>query len=162
MYCTLTPDAAALSASAAAHLLPLRARPAQLRNPAIHGLRHAAHGVSVLVVLLLQPAIGDPLIEGFRVHELLVAPPHHGVEVVSRVLLPELAQHQLLVARLDALHEAVGARELARRASGVIGGSSGSSGSGSATGPGTAAAGRSASAEAAGAVAVAAKLRARY
>ena len=45
--------------------------------------------------------------KGSRVHELFIAASHHGVEVVSRVLLPELAQHQLLVARLDALHAAL-------------------------------------------------------
>ena len=85
-------------------LPPLCARPPQLRNSAIHGLRHAAHGVGVLLALLLQPSIRDPLVECFRVHELLVALPHQRVQVVGGVLLPELPQHQLLVARLDALH----------------------------------------------------------
>ena len=48
------------------HLLPLRARPAQLRNSAIHSFRHAAHGVGVLLALLLQPSIGEPLVEGLK------------------------------------------------------------------------------------------------
>ena len=45
--------------------------------------------------------------KGLGVHELLIPSPHHGVEVVGGMLLPELAQHQLLVARLDALHGAL-------------------------------------------------------
>ena len=45
--------------------------------------------------------------KGLGVHELLIPSPHHGVEVVGGMLLPELAQHELLVARLDALHGAL-------------------------------------------------------
>ena len=39
------------------------------------------------------------------VHDLLVPPAHQRVEVVGGVLLPELAQHLLLVPRLDAHHD---------------------------------------------------------
>ena len=46
------------------HLLPLGAGPAQLRRPAVHGFRHAAHGVRVLLALLLQAAVLQPLVEG--------------------------------------------------------------------------------------------------
>ena len=45
-------------------------------------------------------AVGQPA----SVHEFFVSLAHQGVQVVSWVLLPELAQHELLVARLDAHH----------------------------------------------------------
>ena len=54
------------------HLLPLSAGPAQLRRAAVHGFRHAAHGVRVLLALLLQAAVLQPLVEGPRVHQLFV------------------------------------------------------------------------------------------
>ena len=37
------------------HLLPLGAGPAQLRRPAVHGFRHAGHGICIL---LLAPTSG--------------------------------------------------------------------------------------------------------
>ena len=84
-------------------LPPLCARPPQLRNSATHGLRHATHGICVLLALLLQLAVLEPLVERPGVHELLV-PLAHRVEAVGGVLLPELPQHLLLVPRLDAHH----------------------------------------------------------
>ena len=47
----------------------------------------------------------EPLVERFGVHELLVPLAHQRVQVVSGVLLPELAQHLLLVPRVDAHHD---------------------------------------------------------
>ena len=74
---------------------PLSAGPAQLRHPAADRLGHPAHGIGVLLALPLQLPVLEPLVERPGVHELLVALAHHGVEVVRRVLLPELAQQLL-------------------------------------------------------------------
>ena len=100
-----------------------------------------------------------PLVERSGVHELLVPLAHQRVQVVSGVLLPELAQHLLLVPWLDA-HDGLclsqnsmvfrvsssskrSARESCLMALIVAGVGSGLSGSGSsaaATGAGTGAA----------------------
>ena len=52
------------------HLPSLRARPTQLWNSAVHGFRHSAHGVGVLLALLLQPAIREPFVECLGVKHL--------------------------------------------------------------------------------------------
>ena len=86
------------------HLPPLRAGPPELGDVTVDRLRHPAHGVGVLLALPFQLPVLEPLIERSGVHDLLVPPAHQRVEVVGGVLLPELAQHLLLVPRLDAHH----------------------------------------------------------
>ena len=82
----------------------LRRGVAQLRDPPVDGLRHAAQLVSVGLAVLAEAPIGEPLVEGLRLHELLVPPPEQGVEVVARVHLAELPQHLRLVAPLEGHH----------------------------------------------------------
>ena len=149
------------------HLPPLRAGSPELGDSAVESLRHPAHGVGVLLALPFQLPVLEPLVERSGVHELLVPLAHQRVQVVSGVLLPELAQHLLLVPRLDAHHGLClsqnsmvfrvsssskrSAREsclMARIVAGVGGGSS-ASGS-SATGAGTGAAARSGAASTVG------------
>ena len=122
------------------HLPPLRAGPPELGDSAVDRLRRSG------------------------VHELLVPLAHQRVQVAGGVFLPELAQHLLLVPRLDAHHGLClsqnsmvfrvsssskrSARESCLMALIVAGVGSGLSGSGSsaaATGAGTGAAARATS-----------------
>ena len=149
------PAAARLGALAAAPR-----RPTGAGDSAVDRLRHPAHGVGVLLALPFQLPVLEPFVERSGVHELLVPLAHQRVEVVGGVLLPELAQHLLLVPRLDAHHGLClsqnsmvfrvsssskrSAREsclMALIAAGVGSGSTGSSAA--ATGAGTGAAARS-------------------
>ena len=126
------------------HLPPLRAGPPELGDSAVDRLRHPAHGVGVLLALPFQLPVLEPFVERSGVHELLVPLAHQRVEVVGGVLLPELAQHLLLVPLHGVSREERSAREsclMALIAAGVGSGSTGSSAA--ATGAGTGAAARS-------------------
>ena len=89
----------------------LRRGVAQLWDPPVDGFRHAAQLISVGLALLAEAPIGEPLVEGLRLHELLVPPPQQGVEVIARVHLAELPQHLRLVAPFEGYHGSFTAHE---------------------------------------------------
>ena len=53
----------------------LRRGEAQLWDPPVDGFRHAAQLVRVGLAVLAEAPIREPLVEGLRLHELLVPPP---------------------------------------------------------------------------------------
>ena len=89
----------------------LRRGVAQLWDPPVDRLRHAAQLVRVGLALLAQPAVRQPLVEGLRLHELLVPPPQQRIQIVRRVQLAELPQHLRFVAPLEGHHGSFTAHE---------------------------------------------------
>ena len=86
------------------HALALSRRVAELWDPSVDGLRHPAELVGVGFALLPQATLGQPLIEGLGLHELLVPPPEKRIEIVARIHPAKLAQHLRLVATLERHH----------------------------------------------------------
>ena len=103
-----TPDSwvfrPAATSRGAAHAGPLRQGVPQLRQAPVDGVRQSAHRVGVLLALLADSPVFQPLVEGAGLQKLVVALVEQRLHPVGGVLLPEAPKHLGLVPPLQGHH----------------------------------------------------------